>query len=72
MNRALTKVLKVTSEKEIIVLKKKATILKFEESLNHDNSNGYILDVRLYTSPNDAGKTHSEGKNPGGKMITKL
>ena len=46
--RALTKGFNMTSEKEILVLKKNTTILKFEESIDHGNGDGYILAVQLY------------------------
>ena len=54
--RVLTKGLNVTSEKESLVLKKNASILKFKESLVHGNGGGYLLVARLYTSPNNTGK----------------
>ena len=52
VTRALTKIFNVMSEKESLVLKKNATILKFEERLDHGNGGGYILAARLYASPN--------------------
>ena len=58
-------------EKVNIVLKKDTTILKFEDLLDHGNGDGYLLDARLYWSLNDTGKTHSEGKSPGEKIIIK-
>ena len=45
-------------------MKKNATILKFEERLDHGNGKSCILAARIYTSPNGAVKTHTEGKNP--------
>ena len=44
---ALTKEFNVTSDKEILVLKKNATILKFEESLDYGNGGGYLLPTRI-------------------------
>ena len=67
MTRALTEGLTVTSDKETLVLKRKTTILKIQEHLDHGNNGGYILAAKLYTSPNDAGKTDKEGKNLEGK-----
>ena len=72
MTRALTKGFNVMSEKENFELKKNATILKFEERLYNGNGNGYILAARVYTSPNGARKTHTEGNNPEGKTVTKV
>ena len=71
MTRALTKGLNVTIEKESIVLKKNATTLKFEGRLYHGNGDGYLLDARIYASPNDARKMYLEGKKPEGKNLTK-
>ena len=56
LTRALTKGFNVTSEKEILVLKKNATTLKLEERLDYGNSEGYLLAARLHTSPHDARK----------------
>ena len=68
---ALTKGFNTTSEKESFVLKKNATIVKFEERLDHMNGDGYLLAVSLYASPNDARKMHSEEKKPEGKILKK-
>ena len=43
---------------------KNATILKFKDRPDHGNGGGCILVVRLYTLPNNAGKTDKEGDNP--------
>ena len=59
VKRALTKGFNVISEKEGLVLEKNATILKFEERLDHGNGYGCLLAARLYTSPNNTGKTHT-------------
>ena len=69
--RAFTRGFNVMLEKESVVLKKKATILKFQERLDHGNGGRYLLAARLYASPNDAGKTHSGGNNTEGKTLTK-
>ena len=61
----------MTSKKESLVLHKSTTILNFEDRLDHENGNGYILVARLYTSPNDIGKMHLESKNLEGKILTK-
>ena len=71
LTHALTKVFNVTPQKEIIVLKKNAAILKFEERLDHENFGSYLLATRFYASPNDTIKTHSEGKNMEGKTLMK-
>ena len=47
VTRALTKGFNVMSEKESLVLKKNATILKFEESLDYGNGGGYLLPTRI-------------------------
>ena len=44
---AFTKGFNMTSEKEILVLQKNATTLKFEKRLDHGNGDGYLLAVRL-------------------------
>ena len=51
-------------EKEIIVLKKNATILKIEKRLNHGNGGAYILAARLYTSPTNARITDNDAREP--------
>ena len=58
----------MTSEKESLVLKKNATILKFEERLDHGNGNGYLLSARIYASLNDAGKITHKGRIQEGKI----
>ena len=68
---ALPKGFNVMSEKKSITLKKNTTILKFDERLDHENGDGYLSAARLYTSPDESGKTHSEGKKPEGKSLTK-
>ena len=68
----MTKGFNVMSEKESLVIKKNATILKFKERLDHGNGGGYLLAARLYTSPSDAGKTVKEGKKPERKTTTNL
>ena len=60
--RALTKGVNVMSYKESLVQKKKTTIMKFRERLDHGNRGGYILAARIYTSPNNAKKTDKGGK----------
>ena len=72
MTRALTKRFNMTLEKESLVLKKNATILKFEDRLDHGNSDSYQLEMRLYTIPKDAGKMDKELKKPEGKTAVKL
>ena len=47
-------------EKEILIIKKKVTILKFKDHLDHGNGDGYLLVMRIYAIPNHAGKTHLE------------
>ena len=46
MTRGLTKGSNMTSEKESIVIKKNATILKFEVWIHHGNGDGYLLATR--------------------------
>ena len=60
---ALTKGFNVTPEKESLVLKKNATIRKFEECLYHGNGDGYLLAARLYASPYEAGKRTRKGRS---------
>ena len=59
------------SEKNL-VLKKNATILKSEEHLYNVNTDGYLLSMIIYTTPNDSEKMHRKVKNPEGKMLTTL
>ena len=54
----MTKGFIVTPGKESLVPKKNTIILKFEERLDHGNFDGYLLDARLYTIPNDSRKIH--------------
>ena len=68
MNRSLTKGSNMKSEKEILSLKKNATILKFEERLDHGNCDGCLLVTRLYAIPNDSGKLTRKGIIRKGKF----
>ena len=56
LDLASTKGFNVASEKESLVLKKNATILKFKERLHNGNGGGCLLAASLYTTPNDAGE----------------
>ena len=62
LTRATEKEINMTPEEQHPVLNKRATILKFEERLDHGNDGSYILDSRLYAIPNDARETDFEGK----------
>ena len=57
MPHTLTKGFNKIPEKEILVLKKNATILKFEEHLYHGNGYVYLFSARLYASLNDTGNS---------------
>ena len=59
-------------EKEILIIKKKVTILKFKDHLDHGNGDGYLLVMRIYAIPNHAGKTHLEQRKPEGKAPAKM
>ena len=43
--------------------------MKFEVRLDHGYGDGYLLDARLHSRLNDAGKNHLERKNPEGKTL---
>ena len=62
MTYAIIKGLRVVPEKQSIVLKKNATILKLKDRLDHGNYNSYILSVRIFTIPRTPTK-HLEVKN---------
>ena len=68
---ALTKYFYMPSDKESLVLNKNATILKFEEHLDHGNDNGCYWSKRLYAIPNDTGKKYLEEKKSKGEILTK-
>ena len=72
MTHALTKGFNMTSEKESLILKKNATILKFEDHLYHGNEDISLLDTRVYASPKHFGKMLLEGNNLEGKTTTNL
>ena len=71
VTRALTKGFNVTSEKEILVLKKNATTLKLEERLDYGNSEGYLLAARLHASPHDTIKLTHKRRIRKKKILTK-
>ena len=62
-----TKVFNVTSEEYFIVLKKNATIMNFQDILDHGHGSTYLLALRIYARLKHAIITDLEGKNPKGK-----
>ena len=70
MTRALTNWFYVTSGKESLVLKTNVIILTFEGCQYHGIGDVCLMDVRLYTNPNNASKMHTEGKKMEGKTLT--
>ena len=72
VTHALTQGFNLMSDKESLVLKKNATIVKFEGRLDNGNSSGYLFAMRLYTSPSGATKTNKEGKKPEGETTANM
>ena len=72
VTHAITIVFNVTSEKEIIIIKKNNTTLKSKDRLGHCKGGGYIYETRLYTSLKYTIKTYFKGEKPEGNISTKL
>ena len=70
--RALTRLFNVDSEKESIILRKNAIILKLEKRLDRGNEDFYLLTVMLYAIPNYGIEMHLEGKNLEGITPTNM
>ena len=63
VTHALAKGFNLKLERESLILKKNSTILKSEERLDHGNGDDCLLAMRIYTSPDDTGKTDTEPRN---------
>ena len=66
---ALWKGFQMTSENEKLILKKNATILNFEEHLDHGIDNRYLLAARIYTNASDCGKCTRNRRKQKGKLL---
>ena len=69
MTRVLTKGFNVTPEREIIILRNTQPSLNSKSASTGDS---YLFSARLYTSSNNTGKTHLDGKKLEEKMPTNL
>ena len=67
-----TRVFNATSEEYIIVHKKNATIMNFQDILDHGHGSTYLLALRIYARLKHAIITDLEGKSPKREMLTNL